>query len=178
MKNIYLYLLCILPFTSCSQSNKTENANHSESKIPRPEDIFTTLRFEIDGKTCLAVINNNFIDFKGKADYSLSLFLMVNTVEKDANGQPTEKESALFHELQSRITKELGLTVPYCHAGTTTMNGYRDIMLYIRPADQNKAIAILNKIKEENPRFKSYTFEPDPEWEAVASFYEAVPKKN
>ncbi len=178
MKNIYLLMLCVLPFTSCSQSYKTENINQPGSKISKPEDIFTTLKFEVDGKPCLAVINNDFKDFKGKSDYSLSLFLMVNTIEKDTNGHPTEKESGIFHELQSRIIKGLGLNVPHCHAGTTTMNGYRDIMLYIRPADQDKAVTILNKIKEENPRFKSYTFEPDPEWEAVASFYEAVPKKN
>ncbi len=177
MKNIYLLMLCILPFTSCSQSNKKETADPPKTQTS-PADVFSTLKFELDGKPCLAVINTEYKDFKGKSDYSLSLFLLVNTLEKDKNGHPTGKESGLFHELQSRIMRELGASLAYCHTGTTTMDGYRDIILYIRPADQDKAMTILNKIKAENERFKSYTFELDPEWEAVASFYEAVPPKN
>ncbi|WP_276346328.1 DUF695 domain-containing protein [Daejeonella sp. JGW-45] len=177
MKNICLLMLCALPFTSCSQSNQKETVSPPITQTSLP-DTFTTLKFELDGKPCMAVINNKFKDFKGKAEYSLSLFLTVKTIEKDANGHPTEKESVLFHELQARIMKDLGLILPYCHTGTTTMNGYRDILLYISPSDQDKAIAVLNKIKQENPRFESYTFEPDPEWEAVASFYEAIPAKN
>jgi hypothetical protein len=176
MKKIYLLMLCALPFTSCSQSNE---ANTSPLKTQaNPADLFTTLKFEIDGKPCSAIISREFKDFKGKADFSLSLFLMVNTLEKDKDGHPRGKEPALFYELQSQIMRELGASLPYCHVGTTTMDGYRDIMLYIRPVDREKAISILNTIKAGNERFHSYTFEPDAEWEAVASFYEAVPAKN
>jgi hypothetical protein len=110
--------------------------------------------------------------------FPLSIFLMVNTEEKDTNGHPTEKEAVAFLELQAKIIKELSNAFVCCHVGTTKMTGYRDIMLYINSKDQEKAAAVLNKIKGENKRFVSYTFEEDPEWEAVASFYEAVPKKN
>ncbi len=175
MKNLYLLMLCILPLISCSQSNnKKEAAIPQKSAALKPEDVFTTLKFELDGKPCLAVINKQYKDFKNKAMFPLSLFLMVNTVEKDQNGHPTEKESVIFHELQSRIIRELSEAFLYCHVGTTTMNGTRDVLLYINSKDQEKASAILNRIKDENKRFVSYTFEPDAEWEAVASFYEAV----
>lgn len=176
MKNIYLLLFCILPLVSCSQSN-----NNKEAAVPgkpaalKPEEVFTTLKFEMDGKPCVAVINKQYKEYKNKAAFPLSLFLMVNTVDKDQNGHPTEKEAVIFHELQSRIIRELSDAFAYCHVGTTTMNGYRDILLYINSKDQEKASAVLNKIKEENKRLSSYTFEPDAEWEAVAAFYEAVP---
>jgi len=178
MKNLYILLFCILPLISCSQSNKTENKTQPAPAIQKPENVFTTLKFELDGKPCLAVINNQYKDFKGKTLFPLSLFLLVNTFEKDKNGHPTEKESAVFHELQSRIIRELSDAFLYCHVGTTTMPASRDIILYINPKDQEKAVVILNKIKGENKRFESYTFEADPEWEAVASFYEAVALKN
>ena len=177
MKNIYLLLLCILPLISCSQSNKTEERTQKAPAL-KPEDAFTTLKFELDGKPCEAVINNQYKDYTYKSMFPLSLFLMINTLEKDKNRHPTEKEAIAFHELQSKIIGELSNAFVYCHIGTTTMTGYRDIILYISTKDKEKAMAVLNKIKGENKRFESYTFEEDPEWEAVASFYEAVPKKN
>ncbi len=174
MKNIYLLLLSLIPLVSCSQSNKAETTTQQKPASIKPEDVFTTLKFELDGKPCIAVINKQYKDYKNKAMFPLSLFLMVTTTDKDQNGHPTEKEAVIFHELQSRIIRELSDGLQYCHVGTTTMNGSRDILLYINSKDQEKASAILNKIKEENKRFVSYTFEPDPDWEAVASFYEAV----
>lgn len=174
MKKIYILLLCVLPLVSCSQSNKAENNRKSTPSI-KPEDVFTTLQFELEGKPCVAVINKEFKDFKNKPTFPLSLFLLVNTFEKDKNGHPTEKEAVAFHKLQTTIIRDLSAEFAFCHVGTTTMTGYRDIIFYIDPKDQEKAIAKLNKLKAQNKRFESYTFEADPEWEAVASFYEAVP---
>ena len=178
MKNIYLFMLCIFPLVSCSQSNKTETNNKSTPVVLKPEDVFTTLQFEMDGKPCAAVINKQYKDFKSKSQFPLSLFLLVNTLEKDKNGHPTEKEAAAFHELQTTIIRELSAEFAFCHVGTTTMTGYRDIIFYINSKDREKSIAVLNNLKNQNKRFESYTFEPDPDWEAVASFYEAVPAKN
>jgi hypothetical protein len=175
MKNIYLLFLCILPLVSCSQINKKENSNEAITNALNGEDVFTSLQFEKDGKPCVAVINKQYKDFKNKSTFSLSLFLLVNTLEKDKMGHQTEKEAVVFHELQTSIIRQLSAEFAFCHVGTTTMNGYRDIILYINSKDQEKAVAVLNKLKAENKRFESYTFEPDPEWEAVASFYEAVP---
>ena len=178
MKNISVLLLCLLPFVSCSQSNKTETASTSTPPAIQAEDLFTTLKFEQDGKPCVAVINKQYKDFKNKSQFPLSLFLLVKTLEKDKIGHPTEKEIAIFRELQTTIIRKLSAEFAFCHVGTTTMNGYRDIIFYINSKDQDKAVAVLNKLKTENQRFESYTFEEDPEWEAVDSFYEAVPSKN
>lgn len=159
---------------SCSQGNKPETKEQSKITITKPEEVFTTLKFEIEGKPCVAVINNRFKNFSGKTQYPLSLFITVNTLEKDSNGHPTEKELPVFHDLQSLIIKELNAQIQLCHAGTTTMNGYHDIMLYIPAKDQEKATAVLARIKQDHARLASFTFEEDPSWEAVESFYEAV----
>ncbi len=58
------------------------------------------------------------------------------------------------------------------------MPGYRDILLYINPEDREKATDILKKLKEKNSRIDTISFEEDVEWEAVASFYEAISVKN
>jgi len=178
MKKMYIILMCMLPLVSCSQSNKAENNRKPIPASIKPEDVFTAVQFEMDGKPCVAVINKQYKDFKNKSTFPLSLFLLVNTFEKDKIGHPTEKEAVAFHELQTTIIRELSAAFAFCHVGTTTMTGYRDIIFYISSKDQDKAIAVLNKLKVQNKRFESYTFEADPEWEAVASFYEAVPAKN
>ena len=58
------------------------------------------------------------------------------------------------------------------------MTGYRDILLYIKTKDQKKTIGILERFKEKQSRIESISFESDPQWEAVSSFYEASKLKN
>jgi hypothetical protein len=104
---------------------------------------------------------------------------MVNSLEKNIDGHPTNKEALIFNNLQTEIIQELSKTLGnYCYVGTTTMSGYRDILLYIKPEDQTKAIEILERFKEKQSRIESISLESDPNWEAVSSFYEASTLKN
>ena len=104
---------------------------------------------------------------------------MVNNLDKNKDGHPTDKEVLIFNNLQTEIIKELSKVLGnYCYVGTTTMTGYRDILLYIKPEDQKKAIEILERLKTEQSRIESISFESDPNWEAVSSLYEASAIKN
>jgi hypothetical protein len=167
----YLIFFILLPFVSCSQ-NKMDWEKLKKSS-------FSTMQFEADGKPCFASIDNRFIEFDDKSTYSLSLFILVNTLEKDKNGHPTENESLLFNELQSKLLKELSSAIGnYCYVGTTTMSGYRDILLYIKPEHEKIATEILERFKKEQNRIDTLSFEDDPEWEAVSGFYNAIEIKN
>ena len=177
MPKYYFLLFCLIPLISCSQNK----AKTDKVKIEAPilTQNFTSLQFETDGKPCEASINDRYIGFKEKSNYSLSLFIIVNTLEKDKNGHPTEKETLFFNNFQTHILKELSANIgSYCYVGTTTMSGYRDILLYIKPEHQEMATEILKRFKNEENRMESISFENDPEWEAVSSFYEAVTLKN
>jgi hypothetical protein len=178
MQKIYFMLLSLLPLMSCSQNKTSDDRVEINQKLV-PEQNFMTLKFEAEGKPCVALINNRYIGFKEKSSFPVSLFITVNTVDKNKDGHPLEKEIEIFNKLQtdiiSDLSKELGT---YCYVGTTTMPGYRDILLYIAPDDRLKASDILTKIKDKNIRVDSISFEEDPEWDAVASFYEAISVKN
>ncbi|HQT24097.1 MAG: hypothetical protein B7X86_13230 [Sphingobacteriales bacterium 17-39-43] len=178
MQKIYFFLLCLFPLMSCSQ-NKTSESPVEKNNIIIPQQNFTTLKFEAEGKPCIALINNRYIGYKEKSKFSLSLFIMVNTIDKNKDGHPDEKETEIFNTLQTEIISELSKVLgPYCYVGTTTMPGYRDILLYINPEEREKATDILKKLKEKNSRIDTISFEEDTEWEAVASFYEAISLKN
>lgn len=179
MRITHLILICFLPLLSCSQNKKMEPINLS-SETPEAQPSFGRLMFEAEGKPCEATINKRYINFKEKETYPLSLFIMVNTMNKNKEGHPDEKETKIFNELQteilSELSKELGM---FCFVGTTTMNGYRDILLYIKEKDMQKAKETLELIKiDYQNRLESISFEKDPKWEAVASFYEALSLKN
>jgi len=178
MQKYYLLLLCLFPLMSCSQNKTSDSSTAINGKL-LPEQNFTTLKFEAEGKPCIALINNRYIDFQEKSKFSLSLFIMVNTIEKNKIGHPEEKETEIFNTLQTKVISELSKVLGiYCYAGTTTMPGYRDILLYIKSEDREKAKNILKKLKEQNSRIETISFEEDAEWEAVASFYEAISVKN
>ncbi len=163
---------------SCSQNKTSSTTVEIDEKLV-PKQNFTTLKFEAEGKPCVALINNRYIGFKEKSKFALSLFIMVNTIGKNKDGHPDEKETEIFNNLQTEIISELSKVLgPYCYVGTTTMPGYRDILLYINPEDREKATDILRKLKEKNSRVDTISFEEDVEWEAVASFYEAISLKN
>ena len=174
IQKYYFLLFCLFPLISCSQ-NKKVDSEPTKIQAPSINQNFTTLKFEANGKPCLASINDRYIDFKEKSIFSLSLFIMVNTLYKNKDGHPTEKEALIFNNLQTEIIQELSKVLgDYCYVGTTTMTGYRDILLYIKPEDQKKAIEVLERFKKEQSRMESISFESDPKWEAVSSFYEAT----
>ncbi len=178
MKKIHLALFCLLPLLSCSQE-KNHISFSSNEKPPLRQEEFTTLKFEAEGKPCLATINNRYLNFKDKELYPLSLFITVKTLSADKNGEPTAKEAAVFNTLQTTIIRDLSKKLGnYCYVGTTTMDGYRDILLYITEKDRDNAAETLNQLKKDNVRIETYTFESDTEWEAVASFYEAIAAEN
>ncbi|WP_276361184.1 DUF695 domain-containing protein [Daejeonella sp. H1SJ63] len=179
MKIACLALICVLPLLSCSQNKKSEPIDLKSGTHPS-QPSFGQLMFEAEGKPCQAMINKRYINFKDKELYPLSLFIMVNTMNKNKDGHPDEKEAKIFNELQTEIISELSRDLGmFCFVGTTTMNGYRDILLYIKEEDMQKAKEILELIKiDYQNRLESISFEKDPKWEAVASFYEALSLKN
>lgn len=178
MRKLLLALTLLLTINSCKGGKKPETAslyipiNQDSTAIGKPD--FKTLKFEYEGKPCISVINNRYASFKNKSSFPLSLFITVTTIDKDENGHPQGNEAKAFNTLHDEILNSLDSLTDYCYIGHTTMNGYRDIMLYIKTQDEKQITALLNNYKNQNKRFKSFVYEKDETWEAVADFYEAI----
>jgi hypothetical protein len=169
MRFLFLSFCSALLLLSCHGESKpvvkyNRPFNSADSLVK-----FRTLEFVMDGKPCIALINLGYKDFKKKKDFPLSVFITINTVEKDSVGHPTEKEAKIFNALESKILAKLAFET--CYIGQTTMYGYRDLIFYIAAKDQKKVTQLLKSMKQKETRIKSYTFENDPEWESVSEFY-------
>ena len=56
-----------------------ENINNSEHSV---------IQFQIDGKMCFATINQYFKNYNNKSDFPFSLWVTVETLEKNEEGHP------------------------------------------------------------------------------------------
>jgi hypothetical protein len=168
-----LLILCSSLFLfACHGESKPAATYTQVTTAPDSLVKFRSLDFIVDGKPCSALINQGYKNFKRKKEFPLSLFVTINTVEKDSIGHPTAKEAAIFNALESEILSSL--VSETCYVGQTTMDGYRDMIFYIPSKDQKKVSDILENIKKKQARIRSYTFEDDADWEAVSEFYEQL----
>lgn len=131
----------------------------------------TVIQFEIDNKLCFATINQFFKNYKDKNSFPFSLWITVETLDKNENGHPTGEEAFLFNNLEDSIISHFASRTPFCFIGRTTRDGYREIMIYV--ADKDKATETMNSFVKENTFNRKITFEigPDPTWESVSGFY-------
>lgn len=166
---LFLLALIAFGFQSCRPAVKQKNA------VNAAEKGFSTLKFEQDGIQCQALISRKYLDTSARKPFPVSLFIEIKSTESDSAMQPTAAEEKRFKELQRLILMELtNGTGELAFVGATAMPGYRDILLYIRDEQQEKAKGILGRLKSQHPTLKSFNFESDPAWEAVSGFYEAL----
>ncbi len=137
---------------------------------PQPD----TLHFVVDDNPCYAVIDRRYRNFTHRSEFPLSLFITIETLKKDRNGHPDQEEARAHSALQSDITRSLDAISVNAYLGKTTMNGFQDLIYYIREEDREKIQARLQELKQREPRIREYSVEKDPEWEAVSEFFQAM----
>jgi|GEM_PF-6610943 len=116
-----------------------DNINNSEHSI---------VQFQIDGEVCFATINQYFKDFKNKNSFPLSLWVTVETLEKNDKGHPVDSEATLFNNLEDSLILKFVSKTPFCYIGRTTRDGYRELMFYV--VNKEKATEIMNTFIREN----------------------------
>ena len=160
---------------SCS-NKKTENITDNLVIGSTIENInssqYSGFQFKIENEDCLATINQYFKGYKNKSNFPYSLWITVETKDKNENGHPTGEEAALFNNLEDSIISKLDKETPYCFIGRTTRNGFREIMFYV--SDKDYADKLIGEFVKED-RFKrkvNYNIGPDKTWESISGFIE------
>jgi hypothetical protein len=139
-----------------------DNINNSEHAV---------IQFQINGKVCFATINQYFKNFPNKGDFPFSLWVTVETLEKNDEGHPVDTEAILFNSLEDSLIENFVKKTPFCFIGRTTRDGYRELMFYV--ADKVKATEVMNEFIR-NDTFKrriEFAIDPDETWENVGGFY-------
>lgn len=161
----------MLVASSCNSKKETmnnllgstlENINNSEHSV---------VQFQVDGKLCFATVNQFFKDYDRKSDFPLSLWITVETKDKNEQGHPVDKEAELFNNLEDSLISALDGKTPYCYIGRTTRDGYRELMFYV--SDKDKATEIVRTFIETNKfnRQMDFLIDWDREWESVSGLY-------
>jgi hypothetical protein len=179
MRILFPALILGLLITACNGQENPELKKRQQlaalaDSVSKPKT--DTLHFVVEDKPCYAVIDARYTDFKYRKEFPLSLFITLSTLTKDRNGHPDGGEASAHSKIQNEITDSLNSRSLNAFIGKTTMNGYEDLIFYIKKEDQNQIQSCLQELKDRYPRIREFTFEQDPEWEAVAEFYKALKK--
>jgi len=168
----------ILVVLGCNQgtSQETNNSKKADtvigSTIQNINDAeHSLIQFEVDNKLCFATINQSFKDYKNKQAFPYSLWVTVETLQKNTNGHPTDDEATLFNNLEDGLVEAFDSRTPFCYIGRTTRDGYREIMFYV--SDKQKASEIIAEFVKKNKfgRKIQYEINEDKNWESTSGLY-------
>jgi|WetSurMetagenome_2_1015567.scaffolds.fasta_scaffold17451_2 hypothetical protein len=167
----FIVTLLLLILISC---NSKEEENQMDKMIlgSTVENInnsqYSVIRFKINDEECFATINQYFNNFKYKSDFPYSLWISVETKDKNTNGRPTDKEAELYNDLEDSIVRQFDTKTPYCYIGRTTRNGFREIIFYV--SDRDLASTLMDVYIGENKydRKIEYDIRLDKNWESVS----------
>ena len=167
----FIVTLLLLILISC---NSKEEENQMDKMIlgSTVENInnsqYSVIRFKINDEECFATINQYFNNFKYKSDFPCSLWITVETKDKNTNGHPTDQEAELYNSLEDSIVLQFDTKTPYCYIGRTTRNGYREIMFYV--SDRDLAAKLMDEYIKESKydRKIEYDIRLDKNWESVS----------
>jgi hypothetical protein len=139
-----------------------DNINNSQHSV---------FQFVIDEKLCFATINQYFKDYENKSNFPYSLWVTVETKDKNEEGHPVDTEALLFNNLEDSLIEKFVIKTPFCFIGRTTRDGYRELMFFV--VDKEKATLVMNEfIKQDQFKRKiEFSVNLDTEWESVSGFY-------
>ena len=140
-----------------------ENINNSE---------WSVAEFWVDDEKCFVSVNQYFQNYPSQSNFPYCLWITVGTKEQNDNGHPTSDEAQLFNQLEDSVILQLDGKTPYCFIGRTTMNGYREIMIYV--SDKEASSELLNNFIKTNQFGRTIEFEisPDESWNSVSGLIE------
>jgi hypothetical protein len=171
--NLLFLILILLSITSCLNKKNEANMNIIGSTIENINNSkYSGVEFNIEDEYCVGTINEYFKGYKNKVDFPYSLWITVETKDKNNDGHPTGEESFLFNQIEDGIIEKLDKKTPYCYIGHITRNGYREIMFYI--SDNSEVSKLIDTFIAENKykRQIKYSIELDKNWESVSGFIE------
>lgn len=176
------YLIIVAFFSSlfsCGdiKTDKTTREKPTENLVGSTLDNInnsphTIIKFEVNNELCFATINQFFKDYKNKTAFPYSLWVTVETVDKNDNGHPTETEASLFNDIEDTLINRFISGTPFCYIGRTIRNGYRESMFYV--ADKDKATEVMDRFIKDNTfnRKIEFAIESDSTWDTVSGLYQ------
>ena len=148
--------------------------NFFQKKSPQepifPQESYSILKLNIQGSLAFATINKGYSNYQNKKFYPWYATILIDVLEQNENGHPTDEEAALLNSIEERITEFLKKTQVVHYIGRITRKSERDIIYYIdKPNFNNEELKIffdsINAIRPLN-----LNIEKDESWNNISGF--------
>lgn len=135
-----------------------------------PKENYSIFKLDMEDGLAFATVNTGYNDYPNKGHFPWCAQIVISIHGKNDNGHPTDEESVVLNDLESKITEFLKMTQTVHPVGRVTRNGERDIIYYIDEPrlDQKETKEFFDEINA--VRNLNLTVERDPKWEFVSAF--------
>lgn len=146
----------------------------TEYVVAIPDEVYTIIDFESDGRPGVAVVNSALVDFEPKVvfDWHLSVIVDCNNVGK--NGMPSSEEQKVLYQIEDLLDPLIKDDGNALFLARITQNGTRQLLW--RVCEPKLANQALQKLINGNlvVREFEYLVEEDPAWEFAAPYLDFV----
>ena len=138
-----------------------------QKSIILPKDERIIIKYDIENKPAVAVINKNLKDFDAKEVFAWSLTLDMYYDDMQEDGLPTDKEFNIIHDYLEELSGKIIGDTTHPNALFLAREFWEgSCRLYMQVYSPDPVDEILKSIIENNsqPRPFEYKMEYDPEW--------------
>jgi hypothetical protein len=165
MKNLIIMASLLSTLFGCSgQDKKSETINIY------PNESFSVLQAELEGKPVIGTINMAYKDYDKKSQYIWCLKITIGLDSLQENGLPQEQESIIAKNLEDELVDSIKKLAVTHYVGHIFYDGFLDVYVYM--SDPNKAHKYLQKQIDREGLIRpfGYVINEDKDWKIVQGF--------
>ena len=165
MKQLYVIMSLFTTLFGCGGQVK-----NTETKNIYPEERFSVLQAEIDGKPVIGSMNMSYKDYDKKEEYIWCLKITIGLDSLQQNGLPQGDEAIIAKQLEDELTGKIKKLAITHYIGHIFYDGFLDVYIYM--ADPNKAHRYLQQQIDKKGLIRpfGYVINEDKEWKIIEEF--------
>ncbi len=173
---------CVCFFLWYRKKTKKEKSSTGmkEVKIVLPDDSYSIVECELEGKPSIIVVNSGLKGFKNRDVFGWTCTLMIEFKDLADNGMPTHEESDIVLDYVEKLDSAIKGNPDHPNAlfvARETCDG--QMQVYWQVNEPKLVHEYLQSIIQEKtyPREMEYRIEYDGEWKKVEWFLQDFPEK-
>lgn len=144
-----------------------------------PKEVYVLREGQFEGLYAIMMLNHSLKHYPYKKDYPWSLKVVIDLLDTNEQGLPTQTEADVLNNFEDGIVNSLLEICQFHFIGRTTWNGQRTLMFYLNEPEHayNELQQLIEKVeiaKKSSPQIVrefEYILQEDPDWALVNDYY-------